>query len=475
MARVRFIKPGFFTNDTLAELEPVARLLFIALWCLADREGRLEDRPKRIKAEALPYDNADVDQLLDQLMQAGFIIRYTAEGSRWVQVVNFIKHQQPHYKEVASKIPAPPGHIDSGYVTFGVSNEQRERIMKRDGYQCVICGSTERLTIDHIVPRSKGGSGEDDNLRVLCNSCNSRKGNREAKAELEQGSTNVASSSPQVRLNVATSLPSVTVTVTDTVTYTDPYSVTEDHLPPTSPDDGERHVVSDASASSRDDEPFFDEEYDLAYLDSLEPETPEDSAPSPAHPANVTALPTARTQAVATSTAPVKRPPKARTTWAEDSEPMRLACYLKTKILIAYPEARTPGNLNAWATDMDRLLRIDKHSYDSVKAVIDYATTDTFWQTVILSAGKLRDKYDTLAGQMKRKQQRQGENYHNGHTATGQRTNGSAGHAGAHDGTHSGDASASADGITDEQRRIQQDYIKRYGLDKFMPPANAAS
>ena len=61
MARSRNIKPGFFLNDDLAECEPLARLLFAGLWCIADREGRLEDRPKRIKIEVLPYDNCDVN------------------------------------------------------------------------------------------------------------------------------------------------------------------------------------------------------------------------------------------------------------------------------------------------------------------------------------------------------------------------------------------------------------------------------
>jgi len=48
MARSRNIKPGFFRNEMLAECSPLARLLFAGLWCLADRFGRLEDRPKRI-------------------------------------------------------------------------------------------------------------------------------------------------------------------------------------------------------------------------------------------------------------------------------------------------------------------------------------------------------------------------------------------------------------------------------------------
>ena len=54
MARARNIKPGLFSNEVIAELPAFDRLLFIGLWCLADREGRLEDRPKRIKMELFP-------------------------------------------------------------------------------------------------------------------------------------------------------------------------------------------------------------------------------------------------------------------------------------------------------------------------------------------------------------------------------------------------------------------------------------
>lgn len=60
-----------------------------------------------------------------------------------------------------------------------VSNELRQEIFERDGYTCVICGSTEKesLEIDHIMPISKGGKTEPDNLQTLCHDCNIRKGN----------------------------------------------------------------------------------------------------------------------------------------------------------------------------------------------------------------------------------------------------------------------------------------------------------
>lgn len=176
MARSRNIKPGFFENDLLAEIDPLGRLLFAGLWTIADREGRLEDRVKKIKAKILPYDDCDVDHLLDELAKREFILRYEVDGNHYIQITNFLKHQNPHHMEAPSEIPPPEG-VKNKFKHRPVTKEQRERIFERDGYKCVICGSEERLSLDHIVPISQGGTSEDNNLRVLCETCNSKKGN----------------------------------------------------------------------------------------------------------------------------------------------------------------------------------------------------------------------------------------------------------------------------------------------------------
>jgi hypothetical protein len=107
--RIRTIKPEFFKDEQLAELSAYARLLFIGLWCLADRDGRLEDRPKRIEAEILPYDFQDVDALLQELAdhEEHFIIRYEVDGKKIIQVRTFLKHQRLTSKETdtASLLP----------------------------------------------------------------------------------------------------------------------------------------------------------------------------------------------------------------------------------------------------------------------------------------------------------------------------------------------------------------------------------
>lgn len=110
MARSRNIKPGFFSNEDLADLDFAARLLFIGMWTEADREGRLEDRPKRLKMALFPADNVDIDGMLEALELKGFIRRYEASGVKAIQVVNWSKHQNPHVKEAASTIPAEGQH-----------------------------------------------------------------------------------------------------------------------------------------------------------------------------------------------------------------------------------------------------------------------------------------------------------------------------------------------------------------------------
>jgi hypothetical protein len=83
---------------------------------LADREGRLEDRPKRIKGELLRFDGPDMEPLLAELAArkdaqgVPFIVRYRNSDGAFIQISKFTTHQSPHYSEKASVIkpPAPP-------------------------------------------------------------------------------------------------------------------------------------------------------------------------------------------------------------------------------------------------------------------------------------------------------------------------------------------------------------------------------
>lgn len=108
MARVRNLDPGFFTNEELVELPFEYRLLFAGLWTIADREGRLEDRPKRIRMALFPCDDVDVDAGLQRLHAAGLVVRYAVDGIAYLAIPKFLQHQKPHPRETASVIPPPP-------------------------------------------------------------------------------------------------------------------------------------------------------------------------------------------------------------------------------------------------------------------------------------------------------------------------------------------------------------------------------
>ncbi len=118
MARSRNIKPSLFKNEILGEADPLLTILFQGLWCLADREGRLENRPKRIKAEIFPYrELPNFNGYLTELEQLGFIASYSVGIEDVIQVLNFVKHQSPHKTEKKSELPERPVLIDSQDLT----------------------------------------------------------------------------------------------------------------------------------------------------------------------------------------------------------------------------------------------------------------------------------------------------------------------------------------------------------------------
>lgn len=108
MPRARNIKPALFKNERLGEADPLLTILFIGLWTLADKRGRLECRPKRIKVEIFPYrDDLDINRYLTELSRLGFIQLYSDQKVPLIQIINFEKHQHPHHTEKESEYPAP--------------------------------------------------------------------------------------------------------------------------------------------------------------------------------------------------------------------------------------------------------------------------------------------------------------------------------------------------------------------------------
>ena len=107
MARARNIKPSFFQNEQLGELNPIDRLAFIGMWTIADYKGCIEFRPKRLKIQLMPYDNCDMELIAINLDKSGLIRLYSINNVRYIKIINFEKHQNPHKNErdAGSDIP----------------------------------------------------------------------------------------------------------------------------------------------------------------------------------------------------------------------------------------------------------------------------------------------------------------------------------------------------------------------------------
>jgi len=110
VARIRTIKPEFFTSEDIVSLSPLARLLYIAVWCEADKEGRLPWKPMTFKLRYFPGDNCDIQALCKELVDAGLVKLY---GKGLACIPQFAKHQHVNPRESASVLPPPDSTLDS--------------------------------------------------------------------------------------------------------------------------------------------------------------------------------------------------------------------------------------------------------------------------------------------------------------------------------------------------------------------------
>jgi hypothetical protein len=98
MARIRTIKPDFWTDETLGECSPTSRLLFVGTWNLADDHGNLERSSRQLKAQLFPYDSIDVEPYVQELLTAGVLIEYQVSGKKYLHIKGFDRHQKVEKK-----------------------------------------------------------------------------------------------------------------------------------------------------------------------------------------------------------------------------------------------------------------------------------------------------------------------------------------------------------------------------------------
>lgn len=169
-ARIRTFKIDFFQDRDLCGFPYEYRLLFLGLWPLADREGRLEDNPIIIKAHLFPYDSVDVELILETLAQPKrkggppFIHRYAANGKEYIQIVNFTRHQRPHHTEKQSEIP-PHGELtvkpplDHGDPTVDSRLGREGKGRERKGKEVDLPSRSEKPVDKSPTPQKDNGKG----------------------------------------------------------------------------------------------------------------------------------------------------------------------------------------------------------------------------------------------------------------------------------------------------------------------------
>ncbi|WP_157652996.1 hypothetical protein [Burkholderia ubonensis] len=140
MARIRTIKPEFWTDEKVAMLSPAARLLFIGTWNYADDGGNLEYSSMRLKMQIFPGDDIDCEPLIASLIAHGMLIEYSVSGKKYLHIRTFDKHQVinrpsksrlPEFRRTASVEDSKSNHgvrsedsvSDNGALTDGSLTE----------------------------------------------------------------------------------------------------------------------------------------------------------------------------------------------------------------------------------------------------------------------------------------------------------------------------------------------------------------
>lgn len=142
MARIRTIKPEFFTSEDIVGMTPHARLLYIAMWCEADKEGRLAWKPRTFKMRYLPADSINIEDLCSEIIAVGLVVLY---GEGLAYIPRFTKHQHINPRESASTLPDPhasttrqqrvthaPVTVDATVSDAQVGREGKGKISTRD-------------------------------------------------------------------------------------------------------------------------------------------------------------------------------------------------------------------------------------------------------------------------------------------------------------------------------------------------------
>lgn len=213
MARIRTVKPEFWSDEKIGPLSPLTRLIFLGLVSQADDAGRLLDSPRLLNGILFPYTDDDCVESLDELAEVGVIRRgTTASGQPVIQICGWNKHQRIEKPNMNAALGAVAE--ESATRRRRIPDATKTALIERAEGRCEECNVEVKLgksnkydsspnlaEIDHIVALADGGTDEPENLRLLCLSCNRRKAGRDlsARNRRQVGDASATSNLPDQR------------------------------------------------------------------------------------------------------------------------------------------------------------------------------------------------------------------------------------------------------------------------------------
>lgn len=191
MARTRSIKPEFWSDEKSGCLEPVEKCLFLGILNFCDDEGLVRANPLYLKSVIFPYNkqitDEDIELMLTKFDKLELVYLYVRNQQKYAWVIKFRVYQRIDKPQKPNN-PAPR-----------IADDKYKRaIFKRDSFTCHLCGKFTDLeavdyethpnpprhgnnfpSIDHVIPKSKGGSDYPSNLKTACLSCNKGRKDKE--------------------------------------------------------------------------------------------------------------------------------------------------------------------------------------------------------------------------------------------------------------------------------------------------------
>lgn len=159
MARIRTIKPEFWTSEQVVECSPIARLLFVGMWNFCDDGGNHPASAKTLKMQIFPGDDiaaSQIESYISELLNSGLLSEYTAEGRKYWHVTGW-KHQKidkPSYKH-----PRPFGYDSTNDSrTLGDRHPPEGKGMEGKGME------------SNLPPNPQGGKAEEENPHLFSDS-----------------------------------------------------------------------------------------------------------------------------------------------------------------------------------------------------------------------------------------------------------------------------------------------------------------